>query len=402
MRRPILFWVLVWSGCIGFISCANQVSALTLQSGESVDMSIPGLTFYSDIYIDVTATDTLLTVTITNGSGNLDLYMKYGSKLSGKTVSELKADADIVSDGPGSDETLVISPSSSPALKEGRWYIAPLSMNTNETDFTLTAILKAGNTGTSKGTAHLEFSTNDNYVVPWGHVRLSYRIKSFFNPGTRADLYIAVQFQNSGGYVFINENYGLQTTPVPFVANIQWTDGEATFFEGDMGGGLAPELIKVYGVLTETSSYVFDTSKWLSNVAEMSIVFNHLSGEQWQLLAERGNPHFMSIRFDHENHLREETWIYPPLQFFEFINGSLQESPDQMVPASASSGKGEPIQCEEILFRPTTTPEEIHNLFGDPDQVLEGSTPDTKIWFFSRAGIRMTVKNGKIQRVEVY
>lgn len=401
VRKPISFWFTILVVYIGFIFHCSHAYALSLQSGVPVDLSIPALTYFSDIYIDVPAGATKLTVTIANGSGNLDLYLKYGSPLSGKTVGELKANADIRSDGPTADETIVITLSTSPALREGRWYVIPLNMNNTKTSSILTATLeiKKEEKG-SGGAAWLEFSANNNFIVPWGYLRLSYRIKSF-KPGTRADLYLALHFHQSGVLLFMTSNYQFLTNAVPFATNIDLADRESLILETDFGGDLSPDTVTLYGVLVKTGSSPFDPSNWLSNLAEMTFVFSYLSGEQWQTLATRGNPHFISIRFIRETRLRVGRWYYSN-QVFEFINGSLQERPEEMIPASAC-GKGEPVQYDEIMFRPTTTPEDMRKLFGDPDHVLDGSTtPDTKIWIFDGAGISMTIRDGMIDTIEVY
>ena len=85
---------------------------------------------------------TKLTVAITEGSGDLDLYLKYGSPVTGGKVSEIDADADILSDGPTADELIVITLTTKPALRAGAWYIATLNYNNETTTFTITASIE--------------------------------------------------------------------------------------------------------------------------------------------------------------------------------------------------------------------------------------------------------------------
>ena len=79
---------------------------------------------------------------LTNGSGDLDLYVKYGSPLTERMVSAIDADTDFISDGPTANETIVVTPSSTPPLKAGKWYIATFNWNTTTTHFTVTATVE--------------------------------------------------------------------------------------------------------------------------------------------------------------------------------------------------------------------------------------------------------------------
>jgi hypothetical protein len=119
---------------------AAQAGA-ALQSGVPFYTSLSGLTIANtDIVVPEGARR--LTVSLSDGSGDLDLYLKYGSPVSGSTISEIDADADIRSDGPGADESITITPSSRPALRPGTWYVATLNLNQETTHFTLTATIE--------------------------------------------------------------------------------------------------------------------------------------------------------------------------------------------------------------------------------------------------------------------
>ena len=103
-----------------------------IQSGVPFATSLAAR-IYANAYIVVPEGATKLTVTLTNGSGDLDLYVKYGSPLTGSTVSAIDADTDFISDGPIANETIVVTPSSTPPLKAGKWYIATFNWNTTTT-----------------------------------------------------------------------------------------------------------------------------------------------------------------------------------------------------------------------------------------------------------------------------
>lgn len=112
-----------------------------LESGVPFHTWVNGMTF-ATIDIVVPKGATRLTVSISDGSGDLDLYLKYGSPVSGGTISEIDADADIRSDGPTADETISITPSTTPALRAGTWYVATLNLNDETTTFTITATIE--------------------------------------------------------------------------------------------------------------------------------------------------------------------------------------------------------------------------------------------------------------------
>ena len=119
---------------------ASQTWATTLESGVPFNSSLNSMTYMN---VDIVVPDgaTGMTVSITNGSGDLDLYLKYGSPVSGSTIGELKVDADIITDGTGADETISITAASTPILRAGTWYVTTLNLNAKNTSFTITATI---------------------------------------------------------------------------------------------------------------------------------------------------------------------------------------------------------------------------------------------------------------------
>ena len=116
-------------------------SEASLQSGIPFDTYLNAMTYANiDIYVPPGATK--LTVTIRNGSGDLDLYLKYGGPVQGDTLGQFNANADVMSAGPTADETIVLTPETTPPLREGAWYVATLNLNNTTTHFTLTATVE--------------------------------------------------------------------------------------------------------------------------------------------------------------------------------------------------------------------------------------------------------------------
>ncbi len=134
-----------------FLSAVILTTFFASQARASLESGVPFQTWvnsmsFTNIDILVPEGATRLTVSISNGSGDLDLYLKYGSPVSGSTIAEIDADADILSDGPSADETISITPTTTPALRAGTWYVATLNLNDETTSFTITATIeKAAN-----------------------------------------------------------------------------------------------------------------------------------------------------------------------------------------------------------------------------------------------------------------
>lgn len=387
-----------------------------LQNGIPLNTSLPSFN-YRNFYIDVPSGATRLTATITNGSGELDLFMKLGEPVSGNNYQELVADSDFRSDVLNmADESISVTPQDNPPLQQGRWYVAPVNFNETETGFTITATFEAptggggnggGNGGgiadqSGDGTARLNLEANDGFMVPWGGLRVTYDIKAFKSEA-RADLYVAL-LQDNGSIVFLNENFGLSTTEAPFARNILVADGEYLIYEGEQPGSPLHGAINVYAVLSKVGASPLKISNWMSNLSSVLLTFNSTSSDQYKILDERGTPSFLRIEFIRDRKIKKETWVYPGSQTYTFQNGALQSFPDSTVPAIAGEprGKLKPVNLDEILFYPTTTMEEVRNKYGDPDRVLVSSESGIKIWIFQQAGIKITTKDGLISVIEVH
>ena len=116
----------------------------TLSVRAAFEIGLPFSTWVNaltlgNIGITIPEGATRLTVSISEGSGDLNLYLKYGSSVSGDTIAAIDADADICSDGSGANKTITLTLNTSPPLRAGKWYVAILNLNDNRTYFTLTA-----------------------------------------------------------------------------------------------------------------------------------------------------------------------------------------------------------------------------------------------------------------------
>jgi len=128
--------------CLSFlfalIFISSMANAATLEDGVPFDSSV-NVNMYSSIELSVPDGATKLIITLTNGSGNLDLYLKYAEPISGSTVAELDAQTDHLSNGTTAVESIVITSASNPPLKSGSWYVSVLNYNASNTSFTLMA-----------------------------------------------------------------------------------------------------------------------------------------------------------------------------------------------------------------------------------------------------------------------
>ncbi len=156
LTLKLLLWVIITLQSFLILQSPSIASDITLTSGVPYDTYLPAMTMASNMYIDVGPGATRLRVSVTKGTGDLDLYLKYGNRLQGNTVGQFDADTDFISDGPTADEQIIITPASSPPLRQGRWYIGVLNLNGSTTHFTVTAIVDESEsqhqqTGSSQG-----------------------------------------------------------------------------------------------------------------------------------------------------------------------------------------------------------------------------------------------------------
>ena len=135
------FFKLCFLTCVMFFFSAVSY-AVTLQNGVAYQTSLEPLNI-NQVDFTVPPNTESFTVTITGGSGDLDLYLKFGRSVAGSTVGEIDADADAKSIEATANESITLNSSSTPVLKEGTWFISVLNWNDSATTFSITATIKA-------------------------------------------------------------------------------------------------------------------------------------------------------------------------------------------------------------------------------------------------------------------
>ncbi len=273
-----------------FTLCLYRPSAAetALQNGVPFNTNLPGMLYGSGLYIDVPANAVSLTATVTNGSGDLDLYVKYGSNVQGSTVPELDADTDFISDGPTANETILITTSSNPPLRAGKWYLTVLNLNSAVTSFTITATYQTSGGSANEGTKHTVVVTvTPQTALPGMNVSWKYEIQ----PGTIAgniDVVAAV-FRPDGALRFYGPA-GLTPTPTPLRTNVPlqgaMTDYVLTnqrFSSGDMEG-----VYTYFVYLVRAGNMEYDSQNWVSVPASGTVRFAGMSSAQKALIQDMG------------------------------------------------------------------------------------------------------------------
>lgn len=288
------------------ISVAAFRAAAPLTSGTPYAITLESMT-YINVYIDVPDGATKLTVKTTDGSGDLDLYMKFGSKISGNTVSELDASADIRADGPTADETIEITPDTTPALKQGKWYIAVLNLNSNTTSFKVTATYEA-----AAKTDHQITSTPTPEVATSGaELSWSYEI----TPGTisgEVDLVTAIMLPNGSLLFFTDEGLRSELGTYRWGFSVEETEKGFILFDLPFPSGLPTGYYTFFTLLVRSGNIITDTNNWVSNLASSTVYFAPLSPSQLGLVNESGYPERFIKSFSEEDLGKrvDETWIY--------------------------------------------------------------------------------------------
>ena len=90
----------------------------------------------------VPAGSTLLVARIEAGEGDLDMFLKKGSPVSGASLSAIREDADVYSVRDDWREVLALNPDGSPALSVGDWYLAVVNLSDNPATYTAGVFLE--------------------------------------------------------------------------------------------------------------------------------------------------------------------------------------------------------------------------------------------------------------------
>ena len=320
-----------------------------LANGAPFDTSLNARS-YSNVYIEAPADAVRLTVTVSNGSGDLDLYMKYGAPLQGGTVAELDADTHFISDGPTASEQIVVTPADTPPLQQGKWYIAVLNLNAQPTSFTITATYEVA----LEPTLHeLTLEVTPDRVAPGDPFTWTYAI----TPGTvegRVDVVAAVMLPG-GALLFFTEN-GLSPEPGVFQWGMDLSNQSAGTIlhefpfpssvpEGDYG---------FYAVLVREGNVILDDRTWVSNLSGVPVRFFHRSPDQDWFMTHEGVPNdFVKTFSEDEGRIRvDETWAYAANGLHvSFVNADF--AGDQPIPQPAFHGVASPYRPDYYHFDTT-------------------------------------------------
>ncbi len=391
------------AGQIRIIPASPEANALLqpailsgLQNGVPWSMTLESMN-YGNVYIEVPEGATKLTVVTSGGVGDLDLYLKYGSTVSGGTVPELDEDADIRSDGPTAVEQIEITPETNPPLVKGNWYIAVLNLNDYTTQFSVTATYETPEPEEAEALPQLSFRINDAHATPWSSVRIA-ADASGAEAEDRFDLYVALRDAGTGALTFLSESPPADGWIFPFRSNFAFTD-EVVLLEGILGAELPQMTFYLFGVLVKPGASPLDPSNWASDLAALVIILGNLSQVQWDVLSDYGTPHAFHILFDRETHRRIETWSYGSNRMFQFINGQGLVAPEPGARGGVSGGRGVPVSYGPGFFHPSTTTEDLRALLGEPDRILDGETPGERTWYFCGAGIFATFVNDVVTEI---
>jgi len=371
------------------------IGETVLQNGVPFNTSLPALT-YANAYIDVPANATSLTVAITNGSGDLDLYLKYGAPVTGSTVSDLNRNADFRSDSAGANETITITPASVPPLKGGKWYMATLCLNNTKTTFTLTATYQVPGTGgptqpvpavpikssapVSMGTLTpmpgvpgptetkhtFSLKSDPDVAIPGTYLDLGYVI----TPGTAvgdADLYFVVILPD-GTPIFFGSQGPFDPVPVyrkaiPLPGKLQ----DFILYDLPLPDTLPLGTYTFASVLVRAGNNFLDVANWVSDVAVDTLYFSPLSPSQEAMIKNYGRPSRFIKTFDTPGgRIRvDESWQYSGAgAILSFTNGVLVGVLADTGPAPAVLAG---LNSETFTF--TNTAQGIMQRFGQPGQI---------------------------------
>jgi len=326
-----------------------------LSNGVPYNTSLGPVT-YSNVYIDVPNGATRLTITVSNGSGDLDLYVKYGAPLQGNTVAELDADTDFISDGPTASEQVVVTPSDKPPLQQGKWYIAVLNYNSYTTTFTITA---------SYAAFGITSETDPSVLIPGTTFDWSYQITPGTNSSESVDMVAAVMLPNQSLLFFTDQGITNQFQPYQRDFEVDQSGSSGFVLAGlSFPAGLPEGYYNFYTLLVRSGNIISDSNNWLSKPAVSQVYYSALSPAQQGLIAESGYPNRFIKSFS-EGYGRkrvDETWTYAAEgKIRSFINGEYAGQEDAPLDAAAPQNSARP---QDYTF--ATTPAAVTSKHGQP------------------------------------
>ena len=409
-------WIFVLIGCAflmfpgegplaKMMSKTHRVSALVrpaalypsvlpaLENGVPWDMTLGGMQF-ANVTIEVPAGATRLTVTLTQGAGDLDLYLKFGSKVSGSTIPELDSDADTRSDGPTADETIEITPSTTPALKQGTWYIAALNLKSYTTSFKVTATYETAVPPSQEEKHQITSTATPEAITPGVGLTWKYEVTPA-GMEVGVDLAVAIALPD-GSLIFLGDQ-GLSGEPqvcrwgVPVTSSLSGY----LFYNLPFPSGVPVGDYGFYTVLVKGGNILYDPENWVSDLGASVISFSPVSPIQSSFISHYGYPNVFVKSFgeDYDGPRIDETWTYTSAGLIaSFINATFVGEETLSAPGGGSSGV--PAHPEDYRF--DTRVEDILSKHGQPAEIQKYAVWDGKFENYVYPGVVFGLHNDRV------
>jgi hypothetical protein len=214
---------------------AFAVTLTQLSPGAPVSVNFPGQGYLiTNAYLDVDGSAKQLTVTTSGSSGDVDLFLRYGSPFPDCSTTSCSYDliqryAQYHSVSSSSNESIVVTNASTIPLVAGRWYVAAINSGQASVTATLTATPAAT---VSTAAITLDFGnpttdasdpTNNCEVTPWSDTTAA--TPTGGNPGTT----LGDQRKNALQYA-VQQLAQQLNSPVPISVHACWAHlgGSAT------------------------------------------------------------------------------------------------------------------------------------------------------------------------------
>ncbi len=362
MKRSLHFIFVFLLICADLMLLMTPVYAQTaLQSGVPVSLTL-SMGTYTNHYIEVPARATRLTVTLAADRGDLDLFLKYGAPLQGANYGELYDGADFVSTAVDSHERIEVTPTSTPPLREGRWYITPVNVSQIlfPIDFTVTATVDAAPAETKH---KLDMPLSSAAAGPGNTFRWDFDV----TPGTMtgpSDLYVILIAP--GLPPLFLAGYGVTDQIVPYQIGVNPVKET---------GSILPDIVLpssllsgdyiFAGVMVGNFANLFDVNTWTSNAAVSVLSFDKLSPAQQAFVNKIGYPQqFIKTFREQGGVIRiDEAWIYITRGVREFFTNGIFMKEVQVDTAGLTP---QPAQLRPENYSFDMTTEGILALHGQP------------------------------------
>jgi hypothetical protein len=326
-HRFIFVFLPIWA-CL-MLAMTSVHAQTALQSGVPVSLTL-SMGTYTNHYIEVPARASKLTVTLAADRGDLDLFLKYGAPLQGTNYGELYDGADFVSTAVDSHERIEVTPTSTPPLREGRWYITPVNVSQIlfPIDFTVTATVEVSPAETKH---KLDMPLSSAAAVPGNTFRWDFDV----TPGTitgPSDLYVILLAP--GLPPLFLAGYGVTDQIVPYQIGVNAAKEAGSIFPDIILPSSLPAGDYIFaGVMVGNFANLFDVNTWTSNAAVSVLSFDKLSPAQQAFVNRIGYPQQFIKTFREQGGVirTDEAWIYIARGMREFFTNGVFMKEEQVV-----------------------------------------------------------------------